>query len=200
MYGDDFDPETNALTKFPAVYDLELRHWSDAAQLQVVPGALRGDQSITYWARAIGAARSGNLAEAHKDLDQIEVIRKEFIAQKKKDYAESVGEDYQEAAAWVAHAEGKDDEAVTSLRALADKADKLGEEPEGIPAREQLADMLLEAKRPQQALAEYQIDLKLNPNRFNGLYGAARAAEAAGKQSEANEYYATLVKICDGGN
>ena len=79
----DFDPETNALTKFPAIYDLELRHWSDAAQLQVVPGALRGDQSITYWARAIGAARSGNLEQAHKDLEQIEVIRKEFVAAKK---------------------------------------------------------------------------------------------------------------------
>jgi hypothetical protein len=200
MYGDDFDPETNALTKFPAIYDLELRRWSDAAQLQVVPGALRGDQSITYWARAIGAARSGNLAQAHKDLEQIGAIRKEFVAQKKTDYAEAVGEDYQEAAAWVAHAEGKDDEAIASLRTLADKADKLGEEPEGIPAREQLADMLLEAKRPQQSLAEYQTDLKLNPNRFNGLYGAARAAEAAGKQSDANEYYALLLKVCDGSN
>src|ERR1700728_3424500 len=198
MYGDDFDPETNALTKFPAIYDLELRHWSDAAQLQVVPGALRGDQSITYWARAIGAARSGNLAQAHKDLDQIETIRNEFIAEKKVNYAEAVGEDYQEAAAWVAHAEGKDDEAIASLRALAEKADKLGDEPEGIPAREQLADMLLEAKRPQQSLAEYQTDLKLNPNRFNGLYGAARAAEAAGKHNDANEYYALLLKVCDG--
>jgi len=198
MYGDDFDPQTNALTKFPAVYDLELRHWPDAAQLQVVPGALRGDQSITYWARAIGAARSGDLAEAHKDLDQIETIRKEFVAQKKTDEAESIGEDYKEAAAWVAHSEGKDDEAITSLRALADKADKLGEEPEGIPAREQLADMLLEAKHPQQALAEYQTDLKLNPNRFNGVYGAARAAEAAGKQTDASEYYALLLKVCDG--
>jgi len=198
MYGHDFDPQTNALTKFPAVYDLELRHWSDAATLQVVPGALRGDTSITYWARAIGAARSGNLAQAHKDLEQIEAIRKEFVADKKTEYAEQVGEDYQEAAAWVAHAEGKDDEAITSLRALADKADKLGEEPEGIPAREQLADMLLEAKRPQQALAEYQTDLKLNPNRFNGLYGAARAAEAAGHQSDASEYYALLLKICEG--
>jgi hypothetical protein len=198
MYGGDFDPETNALTKFPAVYDLELRHWSDAAQLQVVPGALRGDQSITYWARAIGSARGGNLAEAHKDLDQIETIRKEFVAQKKTNEAESIGEDYQEAAAWVAHSEGKDDEAFASLRALADKADKLGEEPEGIPVREQLADMLLEAKHPQQALAEYQTDLKLNPNRFNGVYGAARAAEAAGKQTDASEYYALLLKVCDG--
>jgi tetratricopeptide (TPR) repeat protein len=198
MYGEDFDPQTNALTVFPAIYDLELRHWSDAAQLQVVPGALRGDQSVTYWARAIGAARSGNLAQAHKDLDQIEAIRKEFVAQKKTDYAESVGEDYKQAAAWVAHAEGKDDEAIMSLRALADKNDKLGDEPETIPAREMLADLLLEAKRPQQALAEYQTDLKLNPNRFNGLYGAARAAEAAGKQTDASEYYALLLKICDG--
>jgi len=198
MYGSDFDPQTNALTAFPATYDLELRHWSDAAALQVVPGALRGDQSITYWARAIGAARSGNLAQAHKDLEQIEAIRKEFVADKKTDYAEEVGKDYQEAAAWIAHAEGKDDEAIASLRTLADKADKLGEEPAGIPAREMLADMLLEAKRPQQALAEYQTDLKLNPNRFNGLYGAARAAEAAGKQSDATEYYALLLKICEG--
>jgi hypothetical protein len=198
MYGADFDPETNALTKFPAIYDLELRHWSDAAQLQVVPGSLRGDQSITYWARAIGAARGGNLTQAHKDLEQIETIRKEFVAEKKMNYAEAVGEDYQEAASWVAHAEGKDDEAIASLRALADKADKLGEEPEGIPAREQLADMLLEAKRPQQSLTEYQTDLKLNPNRFNGLYGAVRAAEAAGKQNDANEYYALLLKVCDG--
>ncbi len=200
MYGADFDPETNALTKFPAIYDLELRHWSDAAALQVVPGSFRGDQSITYWARAIGAARIGNLAQAHKDLEQIETIRKEFIAEKKTEYAEAVGEDYQEAAAWVAHAEGKDDEAIASLRALADKTDKLGDEPEGIPAREQLADVLLEVKRPQQALAEYQTDLKLNPNRFNGLYGAARAAEAAGNQRDATEYYALLLKICDGSN
>jgi hypothetical protein len=200
MYGSDFDPQTNALTKFPAIYDLELRHWSDAAALQVVPGSLRGDQSTTHWARAIGAARTGNVAEAHKDLDQIETIRKEFVAEKKTEYAEAVGEDYQEAAAWVAHAEGKDDEAISSLRALADKADKLGEEPEGIPAREQLADMLLEAKRPQQSLTEYQTDLKLNPNRFNALYGAARAAEAAGKQTDATEYYALLLKVCDGSN
>jgi hypothetical protein len=200
MFGDDFDPETYALAKFPAIYDLELRHWSDAAALQVVPGSLRGDQSITYWARAIGSARSGNVAQAHKDLEQIATIRKEFVAGKKTQYAEAVGEDYQEAAAWVAHAEGKDDEAIAGLRALADKTDKLGNEPEGIPAREQLADMLLEAKRPQQALAEYQTDLKLNPNRFNGLYGAARAAEAAGKQGDANEYYALLLKVCDGSN
>ena len=95
-------------------------------------------------------------------------------------------QDYQEAEAWVLHAEGEDDKAAGILRTLADKNDKLGDEPGWIPAREMLADLLLEAKHPQQALAEYQTDLKLNPNRFNALYGAARAAEA-GRQTERRE-------------
>ena len=61
-----------------------------------------------------------------------------------------------------------------------------------------LADMLLETNHPAQALAEYEADLKFNPNRFNGLYGAARAAEASGKTAKANQYYAQLVKVCEG--
>ena len=198
MYGDDYDPQTNALSAFPALFDLELRHWTEAAALQPVPGALDSDLVITHWARAIGAARSGDLAQAHKDLREIENLRQKALVEKKTDRAEGMQQDYQEAEAWILHAEGEDDKAVTILRTLADKNDKLGSEPEWIPSREMLADLLLEARRPQQALAEYQTDLKLNPNRFNGLYGAARSAEEAGKQSEANDYYALLVKTCDG--
>src|SRR5277367_3579018 len=80
MYGEEFDPQTNALSEFPALYDLELRHWSDAAALQPVPGAPDGDLDITYWARAIGAARSGNLTQAHKDLSEIENLRQKALA------------------------------------------------------------------------------------------------------------------------
>jgi len=200
MYGHDFDPQTNALSVFPAMYALELRHWSDAAALQPVSGALPGDLDVTYWARAIGAARSGDLTEAHKDLREIETLRQKMLAEKRTNSAEGMQQDYQEAEAWILHAEGEDDKAASILRTIADKNDKLGDEPEGIPAREMLADLLLEAKHPQQALTEYQIDLKLNPNRFNALYGAARAAEQAGQQSEANEYYATLLKTCEGGS
>ncbi len=69
-----------------------------------------------------------------------------------------------------------------------------------MPAREMLADMLLEMHHPEQALAEYQGDLKFNPKRFDGLYGAAHAAEMAGQASEATGYYALLVKTCDGSN
>lgn len=200
MYGHDYDPQTAALSGFPAMYDLELRHWSDAAALTPVPGALPNDLSMTYRARAIGAAHLGNLAQAHKDLQQLESIRKQYEAQDKTESAEGVAQDYQEASAWVAHAEGKDDEAITTLRKLADFNDRLGNEPHAIPAREMLADLLLELKRPQQALVEYQTDLKLNPNRFNGLYGAAQAAEQAGKQKDANDYYAQLLKTCEGGS
>ena len=63
-----------------------------------------------------------------------------------------------------------------------------------------LADMLLEMKRPEQALTEYETDLKFSPHRFNGLYGAAQAAEMAGKTEKANTYYAQVLKLCDGSN
>ncbi|MGA8213154.1 MAG: hypothetical protein WB799_06145, partial [Candidatus Sulfotelmatobacter sp.] len=137
--------------------------------------------------------------DVRKDLAATESIHKKLAAEK-SEFADVVEDDRKEAQAWLAFAEGKDDDAVEAMRPIADKEDSLGNEPEGIPAREMIADMLFEAKRPQQALAEYQTDLKLNPNRFNGLYGAARAAEAAGKQTDAAEYYALLLKVCDGSN
>ena|SRR5258708_9077918 len=86
---------------------LELRHWSDAVALTPVPGALDGDLDATYWARAIGAARSGNLAQAHKDLRKIETLRQKALVDKKTELAEGMQQDYQEAEAWILHAEGK---------------------------------------------------------------------------------------------
>ena len=67
-----------------------------------------------------------------------------------------------------------------------------------LPAREQLGELLLELKQPAAALQEFETSLLSAPNRFNGLYGAARAAELAGKSKEASTYYAQLVKVCDG--
>ena len=114
MYGMGYDPRTFALSAFPAIYNLELRHWADAATLTPVEGASTGDQAVTYWARAIGAARSDNLAQAHKDLEQIEAARKKLEEQKKTESAEAVAQDYQEAEAWILHAEGEDDKAAVS--------------------------------------------------------------------------------------
>ncbi len=200
MYGMDFDPRTDALVTFSARYALEMHHWTDAASLPLVPKAETSDNSVTYWARAIGAARTGNVADARKDVAEIEALHATLVKQKKKYFADAVEQDRQEAAAWVAHAAGNNDEAIRALHTVAEKEEAEGDEPLAIPAREMLADMMLDMNRPEQALAEYEADLKFNPNRFNGLYGAARAAEMAGKTDKSNAYYAQLVKVCDGSN
>ena len=200
MYGIGFDPHLAAEAHLAALYPLEMRDWAGAEALKPVAIEGTAEDSFTYWAKAIGSAHLHHPEEVRKDVNAIDAIHQKFVSAKKQEFAEATEGDLKQAQAWLAFAEGKYDDAVEALRPVADKEDALGDEPQGIPTREMIAEMLLEAKRPQQALAEYQTDLKFNPNRFNGLYGAARAAEEAGKQSAANEYYATLVKVCDGGN
>jgi tetratricopeptide (TPR) repeat protein len=101
--------------------------------------------------------------------------------------------------AWAAFAEGNEKFAIEKMGAAADLQDKVGQREVDIPAREMLADLLLECKHPQQALAEYETALKLSPNRFNGLYGAGMAAEAIGDRAKAAAFYAQLLKQTDGG-
>ena len=199
MYGVGFDPHLATEAHFASLYPIEMQDWAGAATLApiAVPGT--AEDSVGYWAKAIGAAHLHQPEEVRKDVSAIQTIHQKFESEKKQDFAEATENDLKQAKAWLSFAEGKYDDAVEALRPMADKEDALGDEPQGIPTREMIAEILLEAKRPQQALAEYQNDLKLNPNRFNGLYGAARAAEQAGKQSEAAEYYALLLKTCEGG-
>jgi tetratricopeptide (TPR) repeat protein len=194
----DRDMQAFAMSKFPAMYAIELHRWSDAAALPVMGKATPGDRAYTYWAKAIGAARSGDIAAANKDVAEIGAIRKDDLASKKTYAAQFDQMLQQEATAWILHNQNKNDEAIAMLRKVADHEDSVGEEQTSMPAREMLADMLLEMKRPEQALAEYKGDLKFNPKRFDGLYGAAEAAEMAGQASEAGEYYAVLLKTCEG--
>ncbi|HEY7617732.1 MAG TPA: hypothetical protein VH744_13075 [Terriglobales bacterium] len=198
MYGIGFDPHVAAMVALEASYVLELHLWNEAASLPPVPDAELEDSAITCRARAIGLARTAKVAEARKELAQLEAIHKSLLQKKKKDIAEAVDIDRRQALAWVKRAEGKDEEALKLLRAIADKDEGASGASDGIPAREMLADMLLELKRPAEALAEYDAELKANPNRFNALYGAAQAAELSGKAEKGNAYYSTLVEICTG--
>ena len=104
-----------------------------------------------------------------------------------------------EVQAWLAFAEKKNDEALKQIREVADLQDKVGKAEVDIPAREMLADMLLETNQPELALAEYEKSMKIDPNRFNELAGAARSAELAHQPKKANFYYAKLLKNCDDG-
>ena len=197
--GDGRDMQPFAMSKFPAMFAMELHRWTDAAQLQVIAKAESGDRAYTYWARAIGSARSGNQAAAKKDLAEIEAIRKDKVIHKDNYDADWADTLYQEANAWILHGDGQNDEAIAALKKVADHEDSVGEEQTSMPAREMLADLLLDLNRPTEALAEYRGDLKFNPKRFDGLYGAGRAAEIAGQSKQAAEYYALLVQTCDGG-
>jgi hypothetical protein len=180
---------------------LELRQWKEAATLPTL-GIRRLWLDSTDWARAIGAAHSGDVSateSAVKELSQLVAERE--ARQKKRGYSIS-GEkatDLSEAEAWLSFAKGKSVEALQELRAAADHEDKSGGEAVGIPAREMLADMLLELKRASEALAEYKSEIKNSPNRFDALLGAARAAQASGDTGGAQAFYAKLAEICPEG-
>jgi tetratricopeptide (TPR) repeat protein len=199
MYGMGSDPRISALVAFEAMYALEMHNWKEAAELTPVPGASDGDNSVTHWARAIGLARVGKAEGARKEAAEIEGIHKKLSEEKKsKSMIDAIDEDRKEAESWADYAEGKTDHAIGLLRPIADKATGVFEASDEIPAREMLADMLLARNRPAEALTEYEADLNTNPNRFDSLYGAARAAQDAGKAEKASGYFAQLVKNCEG--
>jgi len=188
-----------AAAHFPAIYALEMRHWSDLAALEPAAGAAPDLQSITYWARTIGTARQGDVEATRRNAQKFD--DSEEATRKTKNAYTLDGPDFPrgEVHAWLAFAEKKNDEALRQMREVADLQDQVGKREVDIPAREMLADMLLALNRPQEALAEYESALKIDPNRFNGLAGAARSAEMAHQTEKANTYYAQLLKNCDDG-
>jgi tetratricopeptide (TPR) repeat protein len=179
---------------------LELHRWKDAASL-AIPDVKKDWKESSYRVRAIGAARCGDPQSARKDLEKyVDSTRsgdKHAAHSAHRSYKPSTEKSWEqlETEAWIAYAEGKSDEAVKTLRSAAEKQETDGLDSLAMPAREMLADMLFELKRPADALAEYQAALKASPNRFDALYGAARAAEAAGDLPAARGYYNSLLAV-----
>ena len=184
------------LAEIPARYALDLRQWSQAASLKPPEGAPRRAQAITYWARTIGAARSDDLAQARESLHRFEELESAADLSDPIEHAKKL-----EASAWVAHGEGAEDKAIAELREadqLQQNADTTAHDWMGASALEMLADLLLELNRPSDALTEYRAALRLTPNRFDALYGAARSAAKAGKPDDATAYYARIQINCQG--
>jgi tetratricopeptide (TPR) repeat protein len=193
-----------ALAAIPARYALERRSWSEAAHLELHPATFPWDdfryaEAIIYFARAIGAARSGDKTSARKDVEKLSAIQNTLAEAKDNYWANQVEIQRRGAAAWLAHAEGKHDEALTLMRSAADLEAASEKHPVTpgpiIPARALLGDMLMESKQPEQALREFETSLRDSPNRFNGLWGAARAAQLSGDRKKARGYYAQIVTL-----
>jgi tetratricopeptide (TPR) repeat protein len=182
--------------KFPIFLALETRDWKSAATLEPVPGAPPETQGDVYWARAIADGHLHRPAPARADLAAYDALMDEVKKGRHAYFADSTGAriKHEEMLAWAAFADANTAAALEHMRAAADLQDRVGQGEVDIPSREMLGDMLLASGEPQQALVEYRRAMKLSPNRFNGLFGAGSAAEAAGETAEARQYYAALLK------
>ncbi len=198
-----------ASTAIPARYALERRQWSEAAKLTLHPGTLGAfpwqrfgwAEAHIHFARAIGAARTGDTASARQEVEKLTAIRQALVKVKGDyDWAKQVDIKRQVASAWLAYAEGKHEESLRLMRAAAELDDATEKHPVTpgtvLPAREQLGELLLELKQPPAALQEFETSLRNAPNRFNGLYGAARAAKLASDHKRAKTYYGKLMALC----
>ena len=188
-----------AIAAIDARHALERKDWTQAAALNVRRTPVPFVDAITYFARALGAARSNMPDAARNDLDQL------------KRAAESLGNtsfwgtkvdiQRQVAEAWILFAEGKTNDALALMRLAADREDlteKSGISPGPIaPARELLGEMLLAADLPGAALEEFKPAMNEEPGRFGALFGAAQAAERIGDMGLASSYYQTLLEICE---
>jgi tetratricopeptide (TPR) repeat protein len=188
-------------TKLPIIFDLEMRDWKSAAALAPINGAPPETQTLTYWARTVAAGHLRQPQQAQANLAEYDSLIEQVKQGKRAYYAESTGSRIErgEMLAWIAFAQSDTTNALQHMRESADLQDKVGQGEVDIPAREMLADILLELGRPQEALVEYKQALTLSPNRFNGLYNAGVAAEAARDKAQAAGYFAALLKSTDNG-
>ena len=194
-----------ALAAIPARYSLERRRWEEAAALTVRPAnfpwaQFRYAESITHFARALGAARTGNPAAARSEIEILATIQKSLTGRQGYDWATQVEVQHQGALAWAALAEADREGALRWMRSAADLEDRSEKHPVTpgavLPARELLGDMLLEMKRPAEAKVEFEAVLQGAPKRFNATYGAARAAELSGDAKRAGARYTELLELC----
>lgn len=188
-----------AWAAIPARYALEREAWAEAAALTPRQTRFGWPEAVTHFARALGAARSGNPAAARADIDRLAAIHQALQATKDDYWAGQVEIQRRGALAWVTLAEGDEAEALRLMREAADMEDateKAAVTPGPIkPARELLGEMLLQLARPAEALAAFEATLQKEPNRFRATWGAARAAETAGQREKATAHYASLLRI-----
>jgi tetratricopeptide (TPR) repeat protein len=187
-----------AAAAMPARYAVERGDWRGAAQLAPAAGT-PFTEAITWFARALGAARAGDVAAAEASASELAARQKALAEAGNAYWAREVEVQQLAAAGWIAFAQKKTDDALKLMRDAADREDRnekhIVTPGRILPAREMLADMLLEAGQPALALKEYETSQQREPNRFRGYYGAARAAEAAGDRDKAAAYYGKLLVL-----
>ena len=193
-----------ASAAMPARLAMERGDWKAAAQLKPNASKLPFTEALTYFSRAIGAARSGDVAAAEKDAGQLAEIHKRLETAKNTYWATEVEVQRLAVAGWIAQAKGNPEVGAKLMRASADLEDRnekhIVTPGRILPARELLGEMLLEQKQPAVALKEFEASQVREPNRFRNYAGSAMAAEATGDRKKAAEYYAKLLDLSKKGD
>ena len=193
-----------AFASIPARFALERGDWKQAAALKLSPDDLSWNkfpqaEAILVFARGLGASRVGDVATARQDADRLHVLKEAMTAAKMDYWAGQADFQIKTVSAWMALAEKRHEEAMRLMQAAADAEDASDKHPvtpgNVAPSRELLGEMLMTLESPAQAFAEFERSLRRDPNRFRGIYGAARAAEASGNRRAARDYYAKLLKL-----
>jgi tetratricopeptide (TPR) repeat protein len=193
-----------AFAAIPSRYMLENKNWREAANLQMHPANFPWknfpwQKAIVHYTRVLGNVNLGNVEAAKAEFENLRAMHDTLMKQKDLYKANQVQVQVKSSEAWITFKEGRNDEAIALMNTAADLEDKTEKSPvtpgEVIPAKELLADMLLRMNKPAEAFEVYEASLKKHPNRFNGLYGAALAAEKSAKGDKANYYYQQLIKI-----
>ena len=187
----------------PARYAIERGDWKQAVTLEPRTSKFPYTAALTHFARALGAARSGDAVAAEKDVQELARVRDTLKAAKNEYWATEVEVSRLGAAAWTALALGKREEALGLMHSAADIEDKnekhIVTPARIVPARELLGEMLLELKRPADALKEFEASHVREPERFRGYVGAAQAAAQSGDKAKAKRYFARLVELAGQG-
>ena len=191
-----------ALAAIPVHYVFERETWRDAASL-VMPQRVQWQrypfvEAMFEYAHALGRIHTGDIDGARRAIERMQVLRDATTDVRFDYFRRHLDIQIQAASAWLMHSEGHDEEALAAFHVAADAEDALGKHPVMpgalIPVREQLGAILLELKRPREALVAYEEELRIYPGRYRSLYGAGLAAEHVGDRVLARRYFAKLVE------
>lgn len=198
----------------PARFYLETRNWNDAAKHVMASkdypsGKFPWANGIVHFTRILGALHTNNIEAAKKDFEQLNICHRYLLNEKKENLVKE-NSDYmanqvlimvKAADAWIQYYEGKGDQALVLMEASAELEFQTEKNPvtpcEVYPAQELLGDLLMKMGKPSEALKAYELNLKIRPNRFNGIYGAAIAAKGIGDEKKTSMYFEMLLKLTE---
>lgn len=192
-----------AFTAIPARYVLERKQWKEAANLQLHPvnypwEKFPWQKAIFHFTRLMGFVNIGDLETAKKEKENLKKLHNKLTAEKEKaKEAAQVAVQMITAEAWIAFKQGGNEKALQLMNDAAAMEDGMEKHPvtpgEVIPAREWLAEMLLQMNKPADALAQFEQNLKTHPGRLNAMYGAGVAADKAGDKEKAHSYFKKIL-------